>query len=64
MIKFNFDKKGIIILSNYRAGGTQFQQFVEILAGHHGLEPMTCGEIDTSFFDQPLKYTEDQIHGV
>lgn len=64
MIKFNFDKKGIIILSNYRAGGTQFQQFVEILAGHHGLEPMTCGEIDTSFFNQPLKYTEDQIYGV
>lgn len=64
MIKFNFDKKGIIILSNYRAGGTQFQQFVEVLTYQHGLVPFTCGEIDTSFFDYPLSYTENQLNGI
>lgn len=64
MIKFNFDKKGIIILSNYRAGGTQFQHFVDIVAEDSNVPISICGEIDTTFNNNPLSYTLNSIYGV
>lgn len=42
----NFDKKGIVIFSQYRSGGTQLTQILNFLAENLGKTSIACGELD------------------
>jgi len=64
MIEFDLNKKGIIILSHYRSGGTQLLQILEKVVIDQGVIPFTCGEIDTSFQNHSLEYSLRQIYGI
>ena len=39
-------KKGTIILSHYRAGGTQMRQIVQRLLDNKGIPSIDCGEVN------------------
>ncbi len=53
MIKFN--KRGIIILSQYRSGGTQLKQILVRAAEYKGLQSKDRGEVDVNTSNTKFK---------